>query len=503
MAAPWSKAQSHEQFFVLITGANSGVGFGTAERIIDEFLASRSLSSHLILIPTTRDLRKSRETVESLRIHLHKTATTSKALAARAGPSYKPQDTIDRVHLLSVQLDLLDLRSPYAVARQLVHGTVGDPTDAHNTQYKVPRLDAVILNAGIGGFKGVDWFKLAWRFLTRGIVYMCCFPDYKIAIPGLLAPQKPARPDEPAPPPVGQVFCANVLGHYILTHELMPLLSRDPATDDGLPAGRIAWTSSIEPVSDSLDLADFQGIRSADPYGSSKRITDLLALTCRLPAAQPYAAGFFQVSADDDSASEQTKTKTKTKTRQGSKPSGTTRTPPSMLVTHPGIVHSTFFPVPGFLVSLYWLALLLARWCGSPWFPVDRYRGAKASVWAVLQDDDELAELDACAIKWGSAADARGRTYVKKTEVEGWGWEGRVEDDDALRKDPAVGVLRKLRGRRPTAAVLTAEARDEFEETGARCWREMERLRVFWEARLGVRGPAAGLGAADGHGVGR
>ncbi|KAG7124180.1 hypothetical protein HYQ45_013724 [Verticillium longisporum] len=172
MAAPWSKAQSHEQFFVLITGANSGVGFGTAERIIDEFLASRSLSSHLILIPTTRDLRKSRETVESLRTHLHKTATTSKALAARAGPSYKPQDTIDRVHLLSVQLDLLDLRSPYAVARQLVRGTVGDPTDAHNTQYKVPRLDAVILNAGIGGFKGVDWFKLAWRFLTRGIVYI-------------------------------------------------------------------------------------------------------------------------------------------------------------------------------------------------------------------------------------------------------------------------------------------------------------------------------------------
>ncbi|EEY21938.1 3-ketosteroid reductase [Verticillium alfalfae VaMs.102] len=381
-APPWSKAQTHEQFFVLITGANSGIGFGTAERIIDEFLASRSLSSHLILIPTTRDLRKSRETVESLRTHLHKTATTSKALAARAGPSYKPQDTIDRVHLLSVQLDLLDLRSPYAVARQLVHGTVSDPTDADNTQYKVPRLDAVILNAGIGGFKGVDWFKLAWRFLTRGIVYMCCFPDYKIAIPGLLSPQKPAHPDEPAPPPVGQVFCANVLGHYILTHELMPLLSRDAATDGDLPAGRIAWTSSIEPVSESLDLADFQGIRSLDPYSSSKRITDLLALTCRLPAAQPHAAGFFQVSADaaDDDSSPETNTKTK----RGPKATGPgpRKTPPSMLVTHPGIVHSTFFPVPGFLVSLYWLALLLARWCGSPCFPVDRYRGAKASVWA-------------------------------------------------------------------------------------------------------------------------
>ncbi|KAM0276367.1 hypothetical protein ACHAQH_006815 [Verticillium albo-atrum] len=474
---PWSKAQSHEQFFALITGANSGVGLGTGERIIDEFLASRSLSSHLVLIPTTRDLRKSRETIEALRAHLYKTATTSKALAARAGPSYIPQDTIDRVHLLSVQLDLLDLRSPYAVARQLVHGTVSDPTDKNDTQYKIPRLDAVILNAGIGGFKGINWFKLAWRLLTRGIVYMCCFPDYKISIPGLLAPQKPARPDEPAPPPIGQVFCANVLGHYILTHELLPLLSRD-STD--IPAGRIVWTSSIEPVSDSLDLADFQAIKSDDPYSSSKRITDLLALTYRLPAVKPHASTFFHLPESEK----------RTKTI----------IPPSMLVTHPGVVHSTFFPVPGFLVSLYYIALLLARWCGSPWFPADRYRAAKAAVWTILQDDDELEELDAYAIKWGSATDVLGHTFVKKTEVEGWGWEGRIEDDDALRKDPAAGVLRKLKGRRPTAVVLTKEAREEFEETGASCWREMERLRVFWEGELGIRGQTNGNGKANGKG---
>ncbi|KAM0331569.1 hypothetical protein ACHAQA_003247 [Verticillium albo-atrum] len=474
---PWSQAQSHEQFFVLVTGANSGVGLGIAERTIDEFLASRSLSSHLILIPTTRDLRKSRETIESLRAHLHKTATSSKALAARAGPSYKPQDTIDRVHLLSVQLDLLDLHSTYAVSRQLVHGTVSDPTDKDDTQYKIPRLDAVILNAGIGGFKGVNWFKLAWRLVTRGIVYMCCFPDYKIGIPGLLAPQKPAHPDQPAPPPLGQVFCANVLGHYILAHELLPLLSRDSTE---IPAGRIAWTSSIEPVSSSLDLDDFQGIKSDDPYSSSKRITDILALTYRLPAAKPHAASFFHLP-------------------EAEKPTKTI-IPPSMLVTHPGILHSTFFPVPGFLVSLYWVALLLARWCGSPWFPVDRYRAAAAATWAILQDDDTLEELDAYSIKWGSASDFFGHTEPKKTEVEGWAWEGRIEDDDALRKDPATGILRKLKGRRPTAVVLTKEAREEFEETGARCWQEMERLRVYWEETLEVRKPVNGHGAVNGNG---
>ncbi|KAJ9131758.1 hypothetical protein NKR19_g9471 [Coniochaeta hoffmannii] len=71
------------------------------------------------------------------------------------------------------------------------------------------------------------------------------------------------------------------------------------------------------------------------------------------------------------------------------------------------------------------------------------------------------------------------------TEVEGWGWEGKVEDRDALAADGSTGVLRKMVGRRSDAVDLTEEKRAEFEDLGVECWREMERLREEWEARMG------------------
>lgn len=162
--------------------------------MIDEFLASRSLSSHLILIPTTRSVGKSRETVEVLREHVRKTASSLHTLISRAGPSYNPQDTINRVHILSVQLDLCNLSNVYAVAQQLVQGTIGDPTDENGPRYKIPRLDSVVMNAGIGGFYGLDWPVLIRKFLTEGLLQMCTFPDFKLAHSGLVVKQEPAQP---------------------------------------------------------------------------------------------------------------------------------------------------------------------------------------------------------------------------------------------------------------------------------------------------------------------
>ncbi|KAL2755644.1 hypothetical protein ACRALDRAFT_2027349 [Sodiomyces alcalophilus JCM 7366] len=471
--APWDRARSHEQLFVLITGANSGVGLGTAERLIDEFLASRSLSSHLILIPTTRSVTKSRESIESLRAYIRNTAAHSRTLKSRAGHSYDPQDTIDRVHILSVQLDLCNLRNVYDVARQLVHGTITDPTDPNTRAYRIPRLDAVILNAGIGGWTGLNWAGLMYTFFVKGLLYMATYPDYKLARAGAVVRQSADGPDA-SPPVLGEIFCANVFGHYILAHELLPLLSRESEKET---PGRIIWTSSIEADAISLNLDDFQGIQSKVPYENSKRITDILALTSHLASVQKYSNSYFQANDDDQSET------------KGRKP-----VRPAMYVTHPGIVHSTLMPLPFFLVNLYWFALLVCRWLGSPWHVVDGYRGGAASVWMVLQDQETLEELEAHKIKWGSCCNFWGTTGVKKTEVEGWGWEGKAEDRESLAKDPAVGVLRKLKGRRPEAKEPTLEDLAGFEELGISCWKEMERLRLEWEGILGMGGP---LNAAD------
>ncbi|WYZ37897.1 hypothetical protein EsH8_II_001403 [Colletotrichum jinshuiense] len=480
IAAPWDKVSPREQLFVLVTGANSGVGLGICERLIDDFLATRSLSSHLILIPTTRSVRKSRETIASLRLHLHRTATTSPALGSRAGTSYNPDDTLARVHLLSTQLDLCDLPSVYACAANLVRGTITDPTDPDARLYKIPRLDSVIFNAGFGGWTGLDWAGLFTDLFTKGLLAVVTWPAFKIAPSGAVVKQQSVRSDLPSPPVLGEVFCANVFGHYVLAHELLPLLSR---AGPGETPGRVVWTSSVEPQARHLRLDDLQGVETDSPYESSKRLTDVLSLTSHLPAARAPSAAYF--TPDDPDAARALPAR------------------PSFYLTHPGVVASSLFPVP-FPIVLFWVykfVLYVARWAGSPWHPVTGYNGAAAPVWVALQDDETLAELDAKRIKWGSATTRSGRQDVKKTEVEGWGWEGAVEDRDSLARDPATGVLRKAVGRNPGAKDLTKEQLAEFEELGARAWTEMERLRRQWDEILGVRGQGVnGNGNGNGNG---
>uniref|UniRef100_L2FRX5 3-ketosteroid reductase n=1 Tax=Colletotrichum fructicola (strain Nara gc5) TaxID=1213859 RepID=L2FRX5_COLFN len=420
IAAPWDKVPPHEQLFVLVTGANSGVGLGICERLIDDFLATRPLSAHLILIPTTRSVRKSRETIFHLKQHLAQTATTSSALRSRAGPDYHPDDTTARVHLLS------------------------------------------------------------------GLLPVLTWPSFKLARPGAVLNQRPVRSDlvpnespdnplavasaydtKPSSPVLGEVFCANVFGHYVLAHELLPLLSRESAD---LSPGRVVWTSSIEPLARHFRLDDFQGVETEGPYESSKRLTDVLALTSHLPSTRRISEKYF--------TPEEEETAQRLPVR------------PSFYLTHPGVVASNLFPVPFpfILFYAYKFALYLARWLGSPWHPVTWYGGAVAPVWLALQDDETLQELDAKKIKWGSAASVTGRAEVKKTEVEGWGWEGAVEDRESLARDPATGVLRKVVGRHPQARDLTPDQIVDFEELGCKVWAEMERLRRQWEEFLEIRG---------------
>ncbi|KAI1777098.1 hypothetical protein F4818DRAFT_336333 [Hypoxylon cercidicola] len=468
---PWAGAANHEQYFVLLTGANSGVGLGIGQRIIDEFLTSRSLSSHLILIPTTRSVAKSRDTARTLRAHLEKTANTSEQLRARAGPDYTPQSAISRIHVLGIQLDLCNLRSIYQAAHQLVHGEVSDPTGLIG-DVRIPRIDAAIFNAGIGGWSGLDWLGFAKQFFQVGLVQCTTFPSFKKALPAAVLDQQKLLGDSGSsdlksePPELAEVFCANIFGHYVLAHELLPLLSRSSPDE---PQGRIIWTSTIDAGTEHLRFDDFQARRYSPPYESSKRITDLLSLTVDLPSVKKMSGRFF---ASPSAADKPIK--------------------PRFYLSHPGVVCSPLFPLNWFLFWAYWYAMLLARWCGSSWHPVKAYLGACASVWLALADQETLDALNAERSKWGASCTPLGYAAPKKTEIEGWAWEGRVEDREALEKDdPSAGVLRKSRGRKWDAVELTEEKRADFEEDGRKCWAELERLRTAWEAALGIKDGAA------------
>ncbi|XP_044716234.1 3-ketosteroid reductase [Hirsutella rhossiliensis] len=461
-SAPWESAPAHEQLFVLITGANSGVGLGTAQRLVDEFLATRGPAAHLVLLATTRSAAKAREAIREVRAHARRVA----ARLYGAGGRCACRDAVARIHVLGLTLDLCDLAGVRAFARRLVRG--------------VPRLDCVVFNAAYGGWEGCNYLLAVWSILTKGLIQSVTWPDFKTALPtAILNEQRQSYGYYPASPLLGEVFTACVFGHYMLAHELLPLLSRRPPLSSSTPAlapGRIVWSSSLEAVSRVFSPDDFQCLNGPAAYESAKRLTDVLALTHSLPAARPYSSRWLTMDHDDNDDDEK-------KTQQPP-----VVQPPKVYLTHPGIVASTLFPVPWFLFWAYELSLILSRWLGSPWHTVDGYSGAKAAVWLALEPQDALDDARAHRVKWGSSSDRHRRVHVKKTEVEGWGWEGRVQvvgahDDDDAAASP-YQVLRKSIGRKHGVVDATAEDIVRFEELGATCWREVEEMRATWEAIL-------------------
>ncbi|KAL2119595.1 hypothetical protein VTJ04DRAFT_6556 [Mycothermus thermophilus] len=476
-ACPWDKVPPEDTMFVLVTGANSGIGFGICARLIDEYLTTRSLTSHLVIIPTTRSVKKSRETVDALRKHTREFADKSPALRNRGGPKYDPRDTTHRVHILSIQLDLCNLLSIRAAARQLISGTIqafpnSNPDDeAHFDnlgEVRIPRLDSVIFNAGIGGWYGLKWGKLFHNMFTAGLINMTTWPTFKGGMTGLLVDPIHGSKGESSNPRIGEVFCANVFGHYVFARHLVPLLSRQPSSSTSLPPGRIIWESSVEGVWHNLSLDDFEGVKTEEAYESTKRLTDILALTSTLPSTRPYVQRYLGLPLPD-SASSTTASSSDT----------ATPTPPKIYLVHPGVVQTTLFPLTTLFWFAYKLLLLIVRWLGSPWHPITAYNGACAPVWVALQEQEWLDAAKAERVKWGSSTDVWGNCRVKKTEVDGWGWEGKVEDLGSAKGEER----QKLSGRRPGAKDVTEARLVEFEELGVVCWKRMEELRERWEER--------------------
>ncbi|USP81443.1 hypothetical protein yc1106_08717 [Curvularia clavata] len=429
MSPPQDIPTPDNGFYVLVTGANSGLGLGIGTRLIDEFLQTRPQNESLVLIITTRDQRKGDTTIEKLEQHLRKVIRRHEQKLPGIAPVLQ-----NRVYFRQERLDLLSLVSVQKLSKKLRDTT--------------PKLDVLICNAGIGGWTGVNWPLAIWSILTdwhNAITW----PTYKMSGIGWLAkPQIPAE-KKVEEPPLGEVFCANVFGHYMLGHYLAPLLARHSKVDTA--RGRMIWVSSLEAYDHIFDVEDIQGITSDMPYEVSKRLTDVLAIS----SAQPYTSETVNHYLQDAEADEKT-------------------TKPRLYVTHPGICGTSIMPLPVILEWCMLIAFYLARWVGSQWHTITVEKGATAMVWLALASQNTLDEMEAKegVGKWGSATDFWGQERVDRTEVPGWGWGGKI------------GETRPRRRRDPYAKDLSKESQERFAETGKRCWKEMERLRVEWEDRL-------------------
>ena len=336
-------------------------------------------------------------------------------------------------------MDLTSLRSVLALSEKLLDS--------------LPKLDVILLNAGYGGYTGINWPRAFWTFLTN-FPDAVTYPTYAIAGVGYTTKrQTPLLDDEPA---VGQVFCSNVFGHYMLVTYLARLLNQAPQTATGSLAARharIIWISSVEAYASTFSPDDMQGISSPNAYKSSKRLTDVLALTSSLPSSGRGVNGFLH--------------------REHPNPES-----PKIYLAHPGICATSFIPLNIVLYYLMTLAFYVARWVGSPWHTVSPYKGACAPVWLTLADQEELDALEAEGpSKWGSCVDVVGNERVTRTDVEGWGLRGMVE--------PVSPGHR--RGRRKGVTDLTEEEREGFQQLGKDCWEQMHQLSEDWRHRLAVQ----------------
>ncbi|PGH16020.1 hypothetical protein AJ79_02000 [Helicocarpus griseus UAMH5409] len=441
-----SGSAGSDETYILVTGTNSGIGFSICCRIIDEFLSTRPPSHSLTLLFTTRSSKKSSETLSGLQDRL----TSSAAKHSISKP---------RVTLIPEHVDLGDLLSVRALARRLLT--------------TLPKLDSIVLNAGIAGFTGLNWFKAIYMFLTE-LVNAATWPArYTLSDTGVLAKKQTSQPDEPA---LGHIFCANVFGHYMLSHALMPLLS---ATSTASP-GRIIWTSSLEATREAFSVADLQGLKTRHAYESSKYLTDVLALTSNLPSTAPWVDSFLSPTSSTEllgsKQQEQEQPPQKQKKQQQT-------TKPNLYLAHPGISATSIMPLPFPLFYAMVAAFWCARFLGSPWHVISAYNGACAAVWLSLSPqplidaaEGAYARSGGGKAKWGSSSDRLGRVKPASTEVEGWGY-GGVVGRAVLEED-------RRRRRKDGAKDLTEEARVGFEEMGRACWAEMEELRVLWEEIL-------------------
>ncbi|KIW63441.1 hypothetical protein PV04_10276 [Phialophora macrospora] len=429
---------SNDQY-VLVTGANSGLGLGTCCRLIDAHLAShRPDDPALTIIFTTRSARKGTETLAALEKHLARHARSSK----HNRKVYFQPENVELTSLLSIR----------SLSRKLLASDL-------------PYLNAIILNAGIGGWSGLNWPLTLWTCLTQ-IRQATTWPTFKLGLVGLVTrPQFPQESEAGEEPLLGEVFCANTFGHYMLVQWLMRLLRACPRESPG----KIIWSTSIEADRHHYNPEDHQALKSDAAYEHTKRMGDLLALTAvNQPATAKQVKEYTTPSPSLDSS--------------GSRP---VQSDPVFLLSHPGICTTTIISLFWIVHECYRLGIYLARWFGSPWANVTAYLGAASATWLALASpaDIEAKRIEALGddgggpCKWGSSVDRIGRSTVRVTDVSGWGLNGSGKP---FRDKWWGGSL----GRKTGSSDATEEDVADFVAQGAEVWNKMEALRRDWEARI-------------------
>ncbi|KAK9320548.1 hypothetical protein V1517DRAFT_329015 [Lipomyces orientalis] len=201
----------------VITGANGGLGFSIACRLLDTILPSVPLT----IVITARYLRKAVETINRLRAYA---------------------SSRDLLSFDYVLLDLSSISSIDEVAQQLLS--------------RYTHIDYLFCNAGGGDFTGIDW-PAAFVEILSGPKNAVTHPHFKRERIGRISRDS-----------LGWVFQINVFANYFFVKQISTLLSG---------GGRVILISSIETeIAHTFDPDDVQLIHSDQPYVDSKKELELM-----------------------------------------------------------------------------------------------------------------------------------------------------------------------------------------------------------------------------------
>eukprot|EP00158_Paraphelidium_tribonemae_P002727 Partr_v1_DN25621_c0_g1_i1_m4735 putative Hydroxysteroid (17-beta) dehydrogenase 7 len=213
---------------VIVTGANSGIGYGLVERLIDLRRGGGHAASQLTVVLAGRSVDRLRAAISSLQSRI--------------------DEDVD-VKLEMLQVDLSDTRSVLNACLEF--------------RSRHDRLHTLFLNAGIMNVQGLAYWNGIMALMRSPVDF---FHDVSATV--VQKRGELTRGDRS----MGLVFAANVFGHYVMMRRLMEL--------DVLAADcRVVWTGSMTAggAVQWLRWSDIQGIESAHAYESSKLVTDLLS----------------------------------------------------------------------------------------------------------------------------------------------------------------------------------------------------------------------------------